>query len=136
MLQIPSPNYHHRSLAKSKRKLFVRVIIITTPSHVLQAAEHFLKQNNAIDVYEPYFMGPNCGMLQKPLAPSYKTLATISDPREPTRPVQHICWSPDQGRLMAVSYADMGFQMATPDRSSDSFIFDLGKKSMEKKLYI
>lgn len=123
MLQMPSLSHHHCSLESEKRKLFDS----RDNYRVLQVAEHFMKQNNAIDVYEPYFTGPNCGMLEKPLAPSYKTLAVISDPRKPTRSVQHISWSPDQGSLMAVSYADMGFQMATPDSSSDSFIFDLGK---------
>jgi len=60
------------------------------------------------------------------LAPSFRTVAVMSDPREPTRPVQNISWSPDQGTLVAVSYADMRFQMTDPDASSDSFIFDLG----------
>lgn len=61
------------------------------------------------------------------LTPSFRTVAVMSDPREPTRPVQNISWSPDQGTLVAVSYADMRFQMADPDTSPDSFIFDLGE---------
>jgi len=62
------------------------------------------------------------------LAPSFRTIAVMSDACEPTRPVQHISWSPDQGTLIAVSYANMRFQMADPDSSPDSFIFDLGKR--------
>jgi len=92
---------------------------------VFQLAEHYINQNNSIDIYQPYFTDPSCQKMQT-LAPSFRTVAVMSDPREPTRPVQNISWSPDQGTLVAVSYADMRFQMADPDTSSDSFIFDLG----------
>jgi len=61
------------------------------------------------------------------LTPSFRTVAVMSDPCEPTRPVQHISWSPDQGTLVAISYADMRFQMADSDYSPDSYVFDLGK---------
>ncbi|CAH1736392.1 unnamed protein product [Aphis gossypii] len=87
-------------------------------------AEHYINQNNSIDIYQPYFTDPSCQKMQT-LAPSFRTVAVMSDPREPTRPVQNISWSPDQGTLVAVSYADMRFQMTDPDASSDSFIFDL-----------
>ncbi|VVC24178.1 Hypothetical protein CINCED_3A004033 [Cinara cedri] len=87
-------------------------------------SEHFINQNNSIDIYGKYFMDPKCQQMQT-LAPSFRTVAVMSDPREPIRPVQQISWSPDQGTLIAVSYADMRFQMAEPDISPDSFVFDL-----------
>lgn len=93
-----------------------------------QLAEHYINQNNSIDIYQPYFTDPSCQKMQT-LAPSFRTVAVMSDPREPTRPVQNISWSPDQGTLVAVSYADMRFQMTDPDTSSDSFIFDLGERA-------
>lgn len=94
---------------------------------VLQLVEHFINQNNSIDVYQPYFTDPSCQTMQT-LAPSFKTVAVMSDPCGPTRPVQHISWSPDRGTLVAVSYADMRFQMADPECSPDSFVFDMGKR--------
>lgn len=93
---------------------------------IFQLAEHYINQNNSIDIYQPYFIDPSCQNMQT-LIPSFRTVAVMSDPCEPTRPVQHISWSPDQGTLVAVSYANMGFQMTDPDSSPDSFIFDLGK---------
>uniref|UniRef100_A0A2S2Q9G9 Dynein intermediate chain 2, axonemal n=1 Tax=Sipha flava TaxID=143950 RepID=A0A2S2Q9G9_9HEMI len=86
--------------------------------------EHYINQNNAIDVYQSYFTDPSCQKMQT-LAPSFRTMAVMSDPCDPTRPVQHISWSPDQGKLVAVSYADMRFQAANPENSPDSFIFTL-----------
>jgi dynein intermediate chain 2 len=91
----------------------------------LQVVEHYINQNNAIDVYQSYFTDPSCQKMQT-LAPSFRTMAVMSDPCDPTRPVQHISWSPDQGKLVAVSYADMRFQAANPENSPDSFIFTLG----------
>jgi len=97
-------------------------------SCAFQLAEHYINQNNSIDIYQSYFTDPSCQKMQT-LAPSFRTVAVMSDPREPTRPVQNISWSPDQGTLVAVSYADMRFQMTDPDTSCDSFIFDLGEKN-------
>lgn len=99
----------------------------------LQLAEHFINQNNAIDIYQPYFTDPSCQMMQT-LIPSFRTVAVMSDPCEPSRPVQHISWSPDQGTLIAVSYADMRFQTADPDCSPDSFVFDLGETTIYTEL--
>lgn len=102
------------------------IIIIILSTLIFQLAEHYINQNNSIDIYQPYFIDPSCQKIQT-LTPSFRTVAVMSDPCEPTRPVQHISWSPDQGTLVAVSYANMGFQMSDPDSSPDSFIFDLGK---------
>lgn len=99
--------------------------ITIIPRLVFQLAEHFINQNNSIDIYQPYFTDPNCQKMQT-TAPSFRTVAVMSDPSEPTRPVQHISWSPDQGTLIAVSYANMEFQSADPESSPDSFVFDLG----------
>lgn len=62
------------------------------------------------------------------LTPSFRTVAVMTDPCDPTRPVQHISWSPDQGSMVAVSYANMEFQMSDPNSSPNSFIFDMGEK--------
>jgi len=121
----------HDIIAYDLARVFNILIIfdITVPIHygcAFQLAEHYINQNNAIDIYQSYFTDPSCQKMQT-LAPSFRTVAVMSDPREPTRPVQNISWSPDQGTLVAVSYADMRFQMADPDTSCDSFIFDLGE---------
>lgn len=78
-----------------------------------------------MNIYKEYFTDPKCQELQTCL-PSYQSVAMISDPHEPTRPVQHISWSPDQGTLFAISYANTGFQMNNSDYSPNSFVFDLG----------
>ncbi|XP_050439992.1 dynein intermediate chain 3, ciliary-like [Adelges cooleyi] len=86
--------------------------------------EHFIHQNNSIDIYEPYFIDPDCQLLHT-IAPSFRTVAIMSDTFASTRPVQNISWSPDQGSLVAISYANLEFQKADPLDSPNSLIFDL-----------
>lgn len=57
------------------------------------------------------------------LDPCFRTVAAMSDPCDPTKPVQHISWSPDQSKLVAVSYSNMAFQAANSENSPDSYIF-------------
>lgn len=92
-----------------------------------QLTEHFIKQNNAIDIYQPYFTEPKCQDFQT-LVPSYQTVAVIVDPCIPKRPIQNISWSTEQSSLIAVSYADKKFQMANLKNSPNSYVFDTGKE--------
>lgn len=78
-----------------------------------------------MNIYQEYFTDPSCNELQTSV-PSYQTVAITSDPQDPTRQVQHISWSPDEGTLFAVSYANTGFQMNGSNSSANSFVFDLG----------
>ncbi|XP_015363619.1 PREDICTED: dynein intermediate chain 3, ciliary-like [Diuraphis noxia] len=91
--------------------------------------EHFIKQNNSIDIFQPYFTDPKCQEFQT-LVPSYQTVAIIVDPCVPKRPIQNISWSSEQGSLLAISFADLKFQMANLNNSSNSYVFDFVKLSM------
>ncbi|KAL4134935.1 hypothetical protein QTP88_006615 [Uroleucon formosanum] len=86
-------------------------------------AEHFIKQNNAIDIFQPYFTEPKCQDFQT-LVPSYQTVAVMVDPCVPKRPIQNISWSSEQSFLIAVSYADKRFQMTNLNSSPNSYVFD------------
>ncbi|XP_050529804.1 dynein intermediate chain 3, ciliary-like [Daktulosphaira vitifoliae] len=86
--------------------------------------EHLINQNNSIDIYEAYFTNLNCTTNQS-LRPSFQTIAVMSDTCEQMRPVQHLSWSPDQGSLLAISYANMDFQKKDYITNPDSLIFDL-----------
>ncbi|XP_025198172.1 dynein intermediate chain 3, ciliary-like [Melanaphis sacchari] len=85
--------------------------------------EHFIRQNNAIDIFQPYFTDPKTKEFQTQ-TPSHQTVAVFIDPCEPKRPVRNISWSSEHSTLIAVSYADMRFQMADPKNSPNSYVFD------------
>ncbi|XP_022166124.1 dynein intermediate chain 3, ciliary-like [Myzus persicae] len=85
--------------------------------------EHFIKQNNAIDIFQPYFTESKCKDFQT-LVPSYQTVAVIVDPCSPKRPIQNISWSSEQSSMIAISYSDIRFQMANPKNSPDSYVYD------------
>lgn len=92
---------------------------------MFQLVAHWINGNNSIDIFQKYFTDPKYKKMQISV-PSSTTIEVLDDPCTPTRPVQHISWSAQHGNLIAVSYADLRFQMADPNCSSDSFVFDLG----------
>ncbi|XP_050528690.1 dynein intermediate chain 3, ciliary-like isoform X2 [Daktulosphaira vitifoliae] len=91
--------------------------------------EHFINQNNSIDIYEPYFVDPICQDVQT-VSPSYRSIAVMSDPSNLTRPVQHLSWSPDEASKIAVSYANVEFETRGSSNSPNSYIFDLEDSTM------
>lgn len=87
--------------------------------------EHYLRQNNAIDIYEDYFTNfKSTSVSSDP--PSAKTISIFRDPSEAKRTVTHISWYPDGAARLAASYSLLEFQKSSGELSLDSYIWELG----------
>jgi dynein intermediate chain 2 len=85
--------------------------------------QHCIQQNNAIDIYEEYFMdATDSGVVEPPFA---KSLNVYKDPNEIKRAASHISWYPDSGHKVAVAYSVKEFQKISPGMSFDSYIWDV-----------
>ena len=88
--------------------------------------EHYLRQNNAVDIYEEYF----CSHKSTKVAsdpPSTKTISVFRDPNEHKRTVTHISWYPDGANRLAAAYSVLEFQKSSDDTSLESYIWELGE---------
>lgn len=75
-----------------------------------QGIEHYLNQNNAIDMYHTYYV--NMPEMTPPEQCGCRTVNVYRDvPAQ--RPVSSICWQPDGGRHFAVTYVDVDFNRET-----------------------
>lgn len=92
----------------------------------LQGMEHYLRQNNAIDIYEEYFSNYKSTKVTSD-PPSAKTISVFRDPNEVKRTVTHISWYPDGAHRLAASYSVLEFQKSSSDMSLESYIWELGK---------
>ncbi|XP_063839163.1 dynein intermediate chain 3, ciliary-like [Ostrinia nubilalis] len=86
--------------------------------------EHYVLQNNAIDMYETYYA--EMSALPAVERNSMRTVNVYRDPSAPGagRPVSSVAWDPDGGHHFAVSYVDVDFNR-TPRGSVDAFFWDL-----------
>lgn len=89
--------------------------------------EHFLRQNNAIDIYEEYFSNLNTTKVASD-SPSAKTISVFRDPSGMKRTVTHISWYPDGAARLAASYSTLEFQKSSNEMSLESYIWELGEK--------
>ncbi|NXX74612.1 DNAI2 protein, partial [Urocolius indicus] len=85
--------------------------------------EHYVKQNNIINIYEEYFVEETSEVEDEP--PSAKTISVIRDPNVTKRTATRLSWHPDTCRKLAVAYSSLEFQQDTKDMSLDSYIWDL-----------
>ncbi|NWX63665.1 DNAI2 protein, partial [Promerops cafer] len=92
----------------------------------LQVVEHYIRQNNTIDIYEEYFEEEE-EEEEEEEHPSAKTINVVRDPNTPKRMATHLCWHPDANRAVAVAYCSLDFQDSRKDMNSDSYIWDLEK---------
>uniref|UniRef100_A0A674HH09 Dynein axonemal intermediate chain 2 n=1 Tax=Taeniopygia guttata TaxID=59729 RepID=A0A674HH09_TAEGU len=92
----------------------------------LQVMEHYIRQNNTIDIYQEYFEEEE-EEEEEEEHPSAKTINVIRDPNTPRRMATHLSWHPDGNRAVAVAYCSLDFQDSRKDMSSDSYIWDLEK---------
>ncbi|NWV75031.1 DNAI2 protein, partial [Dasyornis broadbenti] len=83
--------------------------------------EHYIRQNNAIDIYEEYFEEEE----EEEEHPSAKTITVLRDPNTTKRMATHLCWHPDANRAVAVAYCSLDFQDSRKDMSFESYIWDL-----------
>ncbi|NXI41695.1 DNAI2 protein, partial [Galbula dea] len=100
--------------------------------------EHYVKQNNAIDIYEEYFAEEVEEVDDEP--PSAKTINIIRavseltsffdvllpqrDPNINKRTASHLSWHPEACKKLAVAYCNLEF-LQNKDMSYDSYIWDL-----------
>lgn len=87
--------------------------------------EHYLRQNNAIDIYENYFSSSESTQISSE-PPSAKTISVFRDPNEAKRAVTHISWYPDGASRLAAAYSILEFQKSSSEISLESYIWELG----------
>jgi len=87
--------------------------------------EHFLRQNNAIDIYEEYLADFKSTKVSSD-PPAAKTISVFRDPSEIRRTVTHISWYPDGAARLAAAYSLLEFQKLSADMSLESYIWELG----------
>ncbi|KAI9326661.1 WD40-repeat-containing domain protein [Zopfochytrium polystomum] len=85
--------------------------------------EHCIKQNNAIDIYEEYFIDTPDAVTVDP--PSAKSLNVYRDPNHIKRAASYVSWYPDDGHKIAVAYSVLQFQQMPANMSVDSYIWDI-----------
>ncbi|KAJ3144254.1 Dynein intermediate chain 2, axonemal [Irineochytrium annulatum] len=85
--------------------------------------EHCIKQNNAIDIYEEYFLDAPDAVAVEP--PSAKSLNVYRDPNPIKRAASYVSWYPDEGHKIAVAYSVLDFQEMPANMSVDSYIWDV-----------
>ncbi|KAM7384902.1 hypothetical protein PAMA_011998 [Pampus argenteus] len=86
--------------------------------------EHCIRQNNAVDIYQEYFVDEEeVEETQEP--PSAKTINMFRDPNQVKRTVTCLSWHPDGGRKLAAAYSCLQFQKTSKDMSLDSYIWDI-----------
>jgi len=90
-----------------------------------RTTEAILAANNAIDLYEEYFVGPEHDVDISSTPPSAKTLCVFRDPNKIRRTASKLSWHPDGAPKLAVSYSIQQFQATPPDMPLDSYIWDV-----------
>eukprot|EP01065_Artemidia_motanka_P036281 TRINITY_DN44191_c0_g1_i1.p1 TRINITY_DN44191_c0_g1~~TRINITY_DN44191_c0_g1_i1.p1 ORF type:complete len:608 (+),score=247.86 TRINITY_DN44191_c0_g1_i1:91-1914(+) len=85
-------------------------------------AEKVLKQNNAVDIFEQYFVSDELDLSSGP--PSAKTVTVFQDPSQVKRTVAKISWLPD-GKKLAIAYCNTKFQGSTEGMTSHSHVWDV-----------
>ncbi|XP_066188546.1 dynein axonemal intermediate chain 2 [Sylvia atricapilla] len=88
--------------------------------------EHYIRQNNTIDIYEEYFEEEE-DEEEEEEHPSAKIINVFRDPNKIRRMCTHLSWHPDANRAVAVAYCSLDFQDSRKDMNFDSYVWDLGK---------
>lgn len=106
--------------------------------------EYYIKQNNAIDIYEEYFSSASAnktdGGDEKAATtsatitvtntnssedtPSARTLNVLRDPKKLKRTANHLSWN-SEGNKLAVAYCSTEFTHAADRSSYDSYVWDI-----------
>eukprot|EP00668_Euglena_longa_P046390 GGOE01062075.1.p1 GENE.GGOE01062075.1~~GGOE01062075.1.p1 ORF type:complete len:595 (+),score=223.86 GGOE01062075.1:63-1847(+) len=94
---------------------------------LVEPTDKYLKQNNAIDIYEDYFAQDTADHSSEP--PTARTLTVFTDPSPIKRGAVSLSWHQDARRL-AVAYCQMKFQGNTEGMSLKSHIWDIGNPNM------
>lgn len=106
-----------------KRKIEKDENYITQVMHLTKPMEHYIHQNNAVNIYENYFESLDPAPLPEPCRS--RTVNVYRDPNPIKVPVTHLSWSPDGGIKMAVSHCDMKFQGDKTGQRCNSYIWEI-----------
>ncbi|XP_037954081.1 dynein intermediate chain 3, ciliary [Teleopsis dalmanni] len=106
-----------------KRKIEKDENYITQVMSLSKPMEHYIHQNNAVNIYENYFEDVEPATLPEPCRS--RTVNVYRDPNPMKVPVKHISWSPDGGIKMAASHCDMRFQGDKFDQKTYSYIWEI-----------
>ncbi|NXB99872.1 DNAI2 protein, partial [Orthonyx spaldingii] len=120
-------DYKNEELTTRYREEVEREEVYTMSiQHLSSLVEHCIRQNNAIDIYEEYFVEEEEEDDEEE-HPSAKTITVIRDPNVTRRMATHLSWHPDANRAVAVAFCSLDFQDSRKDMSFDSYIWDLEK---------
>ncbi|XP_030372957.1 dynein intermediate chain 3, ciliary isoform X1 [Scaptodrosophila lebanonensis] len=106
-----------------KRKIEKDENYITQVMNLTKPMEHYIYQNNAVNIYENYFENLDPAPLPEPC--KSRTVNVYRDPNPIKVPVKHLSWSPDGGIKIAVSHCDMKFQGDKIGQKCSSYIWDV-----------
>ncbi|KMY99050.1 uncharacterized protein Dsimw501_GD12783, isoform C [Drosophila simulans] len=106
-----------------KRKIEKDENYITQVMNLTKPMEHYIHQNNAVNIYENYFENLDPAPLPEPC--KSRTVNVYRDPNPIKVPVKHLSWSPDGGIKMAVSHCDMRFQGDKSNQKCNSYIWEV-----------
>lgn len=110
-------------VTRYRKKVEKDEMYIQTIQNLGNVMEHCICQNNAIDIYEDYFVDVAVNEVDE--TPSAKTINVFRDPNDVKRTATHISWYPDGPRKLAVAYCNLDFQGSSTDTSMDSYIWDV-----------
>lgn len=86
--------------------------------------EHYILQNNAIDMYHAYYSGIERSMPVERIG--CRTVNVYREPSVPTRSVSAVSWQPEGGQRFAVAYNELDFNRKPRNNSRiDSFVWDV-----------
>lgn len=86
--------------------------------------ESCILQNNAINIYQQYFVDIDPTPLVE--RSSARTVNVYQDQSPIRRRVNHISWSPDEGTKLAITHCNLKFQANLVNESYHSYIWDVG----------
>ncbi len=89
-----------------------------------QTMEHYIKQNNAINIYEEYFL--DAPDLARPDHNPLRTIHVLKDPSRGQRSITGFSFSPDGGTRVAAAYCQPFWQSLFASRHNDSYVWNLG----------
>lgn len=116
------PNEHEQT-ARFRKKIEKDENFQESVKALAQTMEHIIRQNNVVNIYEDYF--GDSVKFHPALPPDVKTINVFRDPNPLKRSVTYLCFMPDDGKKLAVSYAVLDFQKAPAGVSLDSYIWAL-----------
>ncbi|CAD6201502.1 GSCOCG00000302001-RA-CDS, partial [Cotesia congregata] len=110
-------------VARYRRRVEKDDIWVPKIRQLSEPMEHYILQNNAVNIYENYFDDMIPTELVLPLG--IRTVNAFKDPEAIPRPITQLSWSPDQGKRLAASYCFAEFQRVSSDLNSCSYIWDI-----------